>query len=118
MLVFALQGAALLILSAVPGVAGVLLFVLAFGMGNGMTTLMRASLVAELFGRAHYGAVSGAMSMWATLARAVAPVSVGVLYPRLGGYPAILVMLAAASVVAVGAAGRALAPPAAPPGGR
>jgi len=34
-----------------------------FGAANGMSTLARASSVAEIFGPRHYGAISGAMAL-------------------------------------------------------
>ena len=108
MLILAAQGAAFLALVGVPGVGGVAAFVACFGISNGMTTLVRASLVADLWGRAHYGSIAGALSVGATLARAAAPVSIGLAYEVLGGYRAILVTLAVLSVLAALAAGRAL----------
>jgi cyanate permease len=111
MLIFGLQGVALLALRAVPGVPGVLAFVVCFGIGNGMTTLMRASIVADLYGRTHYGSIAGVLALCSTGARAVAPVTVGLLYEAWRGYSPILVLLAALSCVAVAAAGLALRPP-------
>ena len=69
---------------------------------------MRASIVAELWGRTHYGAIAGALSVASTLARAVAPLSIGLAYLALGGYRPILFGLAVMSALAVLSAGRAL----------
>ncbi len=99
-LVFLLQGTALSILLVVPGATGVLAFVVTFGMSNGMATLLRAARVAELFGPAAYGSIAGVMALWATLARAAAPVGAGTLYDLLGRYEPIFWGLALGGLVA------------------
>jgi len=96
------------ILWGVPGTAGLFAFVACFGISNGMATLVRATLVAELWGRTQYGAIAGALSVWSTLARAVAPLSIGLTYLAWGGYRPILFGLAILSALAVLSAGRAL----------
>jgi MFS family permease len=96
------------ILWGVPGTVGLFAFVGFFGISNGMATLVRASIVAELWGRTHYGAIAGALSVASTLARAVAPLSIGLAYLAWGGYRPILVGLAILSALAVLSAGRAL----------
>ena len=59
-----------------------------------MLTLTRATVVAELYGPAHYGAISGVMSFWITLARAAGPTAVALLYTATGGYGPAWVVLA------------------------
>lgn len=108
MLILASQSLAFFILWGVPGPVGLFAFVACFGMSNGMATLVRATLVAELWGRTHYGAIAGALSVWSTLARAVAPLSIGLAYLAWGGYGPILFGLAILSALAVLSAGRAL----------
>lgn len=115
MLILACQSVAFLILWGVPGTVGLFAFVICFGISNGMATLVRASIVAELWGRTHYGAIAGALSVWSTLARAVAPLSIGLAYLAWGGYRPILVALAIVSALAVMSAGRALSGKAAAP---
>jgi predicted MFS family arabinose efflux permease len=108
MLILAFQSVSFLILWGVHGIYGLVAFVACFGISNGMATLVRASIVAELWGRTHYGAIAGALSVWSTLARAVAPVSIGIAYALGGGYRPVLVGLAILSALAVLSAGRAL----------
>lgn len=108
MLILACQSVAFLILWGVPGTVGLFAFVVLFGISNGMATLVRASIVAELWGRTHYGAIAGALSVASTLARAVAPLSIGLAYIAWGGYRPILFGLAIMSALAVLSAGRAL----------
>jgi MFS family permease len=108
MLILACQSAAFVILWGVPGTVGLFAFVGLFGISNGMATLVRASIVAELWGRTHYGAIAGALSVASTLARAVAPLSIGLAYLAWGGYKPILISLAVLSMLAMLSAGRAL----------
>jgi MFS family permease len=106
--IFALQAlgtAALLI----DGNAGVWTFVALFGAGFGAITPARAALVAELYGRASFGAVNGTLALLLALARAAAPIGASLLYLAGGGYPLVLAVLAAlslASAAAVLGAGR------------
>jgi hypothetical protein len=54
-------------------------------MANGMVTLARATTVAELYGPAHYGSISGLMSFWITVAPAAGPTVLALLYAAAGG---------------------------------
>jgi MFS family permease len=74
--------------------------VVMLGAANGMATLARATIVAEIFGPRHYGSISGAVALGANGARAVAPVGAALLMVALGGYARVFWLLAAALVVA------------------
>ena len=76
----------MLILLAWQQVSGVLLAVILLGAGRGAVTLMRASLVADRYGRAHYGAIGGALALFVSGAAALAPVGAGVAYEVAAGY--------------------------------
>ncbi|MEA2529422.1 MAG: hypothetical protein QOG89_1066 [Thermomicrobiales bacterium] len=102
-LVFALQGVALVVLMGWQTRAGVLTAVLLLGAGRGVVTLMRPGLVAEFYGRANFGAISGMLSFFLTGARALAPVGTGVAYTLAGGYPPVLWGMATVSVLAAAA---------------
>jgi cyanate permease len=97
---FALQAAAVLILLVWRQSSGVLLAVVLLGAGRGAVTLMRATLVAERYGRAHYGAISGALALFVSGAAALAPVGAGVAYELVGRYGAVFAGLAAISMLA------------------
>ena len=99
--VLALQAVALLVLIWWQSAAGVLVAVLLLGAGRGAVTLMRAGLVAEFYGRTHYGAINGVLAFFLTGARAIAPVGVGVAYVRFGGYGPVLWGLVASASAAV-----------------
>lgn len=98
--VFGLQGLAVLVLLAWHQAGGVLLAVILLGAGRGAVTLMRASLVAERYGRAHYGAIGGALALFVSGAAALAPVGAGVAYQIAGGYPVVFAGLAGISLLA------------------
>lgn len=98
--VFALQGVAVLILLSWQQASGVLLAVVLLGAGRGAVTLMRASLIAERYGRTHYGAIGGALALFVSGAAALAPVGAGVAYQVAGGYPLVFAGLAGISGLA------------------
>ena len=101
--VFALQALAVAVLMGWQSHAGVLTAVLLLGAGRGVVTLMRAGLIAEFYGRAHYGAINGTLALFLTGARSVAPVGAGFAYAALGGYPPVLWGMACCSLLAAGA---------------
>lgn len=99
-LVFALQGVGLLVLLGAVSPGLVIVAVVAFGLGKGMVTLLRAALVAEFYGAANYGAIGGVVAFFIAASQAAAPLSVGFLYDRLDSYDPIIGMMAAAGVLA------------------
>lgn len=98
--IFVLQVVALLALLLVSSTGGVLIFVVLFGAGFGAVTPARAALVAQYYGPASYGAISGAMAFFLTGSRAVAPVAAALLYDATGTYRIAFWSLTAASAVA------------------
>jgi MFS family permease len=88
--IFAIQTASLVVLLLVPGTLGVIVFVMLFGAGFGAITPARAALVSDLFGAANYGSINGIVSLCITAARAVAPVSAGLLVTVLDSYTPVL----------------------------
>jgi MFS family permease len=101
--IFALQAGGLAALLWSPGDAALWLFVALFGAGFGAITPARAALVAELYGRARYGSVSGVLALVLALARSAAPVGASLLYAAWGGYEGVLALLAVLSLIAAGA---------------
>jgi len=101
--VFATQAAALAQLPFAGLVPTLAPFAMMFGAANGMSTLARASSVAEIYGPRHYGAISGAMALGANGARAVGPVAASLLVLALGSYERVFWLLTVAlGAVAVG----------------
>lgn len=85
------------------GLAGVqwpllVAFAVIYGTGNGVMTIVRGAIAAELFGREAYGAINGAMAAPVIVAKAAGPLAAALLFGWLGGYDATLLVL-----IAVGA---------------
>ena len=113
---FLLQALSLLVLLLVPNKVGVLGFVALFGAGFGAITPARAALVAEFYGPAAYGSISGMLGVFLNGARALAPVGAAWGHDIGGSYEPALWTLAAVSaagavaVVLAEASARRLAP--------
>jgi MFS family permease len=100
--VFVVQALALAQLALLARLPTIIPLVIFLGASNGMATLARATIVAEIFGPLHYGSISGAMSVGSTMARAAGPVTSSLLLGVLGGYPGVFWLLAAMLVLAGG----------------
>jgi MFS family permease len=74
--------------------------VLLLGAANGMSTLARATSLAEIFGPRHYGSIAGAIALGANGARASGPVGASLLMLALGSYEAVFGLLSVGLVVA------------------
>ena len=92
----------LAILGHIPTVIPIIVLL---GAANGMSTLARANMVSDIFGRAHYASISGALAMGANGARALAPIGASLLYGGLGSYEslfgALSVILGVVSILVV-----------------
>jgi MFS family permease len=83
----------------------VVAFAVIYGTANGIMTIVRAVLPAEIFGRADYGAILGMMNAPTMIARASAPFAFGALWAVSGDYnlvmgAAVVMALASALVFA------------------
>jgi MFS family permease len=78
-----------------------LLFVLLYGLGNGMMTIVKGTAIAQYVNREHVASLNGALGFPSALARALAPLLLGVLWSPQAGYAQGLWLLLAMSVVAV-----------------
>jgi MFS family permease len=96
-----MQLAGLVVLATAPTAAGALVYVTLFGAGSGTLTIMRAALLAERYGPAHYGSINGALSLVLMGARALAPIGAGALALVLGGYSPLLWTLAGLSALGI-----------------
>ena len=94
-----------LLLFATAGVhAGpIVAFALLYGLSNGVVTIVRGAVPAQLFGREHYGAVAGALAAPQMFALASGPVLVSLIWRASGGdYDRVLLVLSAVSALGVG----------------
>lgn len=97
-----IQSLAVICLIALPDGVGLIGYAIAFGIGHGAMTPIRATLVADTFGVHSYGAINGAVSFAGTLARAAGPVALGVAVAMLGSYEPAFWVLMTASLIAAG----------------
>lgn len=61
-----------------------------YGAANGVTTIVRGTIIQEVLGRAGYGVISGAISFPATILRALAPVVAALVFDLAGDYDRVL----------------------------
>lgn len=85
-LIYSAQPLALLVLLLVPNVVGVVLFVVLFGAGRGMETLVRSTLTAGLYGPARFASIYAAVTLFTMLTQAISPVGLGLVYDASGSY--------------------------------
>ena len=64
-----------------------------YGIGNGVMTIVRGTLPAELYGRETYGAISGAMATPVLIAIAAGPFAASLVYSLTGGYAGTILVL-------------------------
>ena len=81
-LAFAMLAASLLVLAQVRGLMLLaLLFAVLYGFSNGVMTIVRGTVPAELFGRDAFGALLGRLARPQLIARAIAPVALALCFP-------------------------------------
>lgn len=100
------------LLGPLPAVAG---FVLLYGIGNGLLTIVRGTVVAQYVSSQHVGALNGALGVPLALARASAPLLLGLAWSEAWGYTwanVAMLLLAVLAVLALRAAQRIASPPA------
>ena len=90
----------------VHATAAVLAGFVVLGMGNGMTTLARATAVADLYGHRDYGTIGSVAALLTTSARAAGPVAAALCAGAVG-YGALLWTFAVLAAAAVPLAYRA-----------
>ena len=78
-------------------------FAVLYGASNGVMTIIRATMPAEMFGRDHYGAVNGALAAPVIATRAAGPLVASLIWSAGGGYDGVLWVLVAVSILAMGA---------------
>jgi len=105
-LVFALIAAGIGLVVSVDTTWTIVGGLVILGMGNGMATLARATVVADLYGPADYGTIAGVAALTTTGARAAGPFAAAV-YAAALGYDALLWTLVALSAAAAVLAYRA-----------
>jgi MFS family permease len=78
----------------------VVLFVALYGASNGIMTIARGTLPAEVFGRARYGALNGAFAAPVLASRSLGPLVAALIWSAAGGYQLVIVVLIAIAAIA------------------
>lgn len=99
--VFVVQAIGLCVLLLGHGIVAIVAFIVLFGIGFGIISPARASLIADRFGTTTFAQINGQLALAVTLARAVGPAGASFLLLFMGSYVsvfwifAVLTMLAA-----------------------
>jgi MFS family permease len=104
--VFALVAFGIALIVGIDATLAVVIGFVVLGIGNGMTTLARATAMADLYGQRAYGTIGSVAASLTTSARAAGPVGAA-LWAAAVGYEALLWTLVALAAVAVPLAYRA-----------
>jgi MFS family permease len=76
-------------------------FAILYGASNGVMTIVRGAIPAELYGVEQFGAVNGAMAAPVLISKAAGPLAAALLFTAVGGYPGVVLVLAAVALFAV-----------------
>jgi len=80
-------------------IAVFVLFAVLYGTGNGVMTIVRGTIPAELYGRANYGVVNGAMAAPVFVSKALGPLAASMAFGILGGYGGVVLALLAVGLL-------------------
>ena len=103
------QGAGAVLLALATSQAWLWAYVIVYGAAFGAVSPLRASTMADQFGRRSYGAITAAAGLPIAVLGAAGPLVAGILFDRLGGYG--VVLWAVVIAFALSAAAVAITPP-------
>lgn len=99
--IFGLQAAAMVLLLFVgPATWAIFAFVGAFGAAVGARTLIRPTIIADVFGLLHFARISSVMTLIVTVMSTLAPVGAGILFDNFGSYGPVMVVLTVLALLA------------------
>jgi predicted MFS family arabinose efflux permease len=98
-LAFPIPLALLLLLPA--GFASLVIFAVIYGAANGIITIVRGVVVPEMLTREAYGAINSVLAIPATVAKAISPLGIALLWTATGSYDSVLVAALASSTLVV-----------------
>ena len=79
------------------------MFVLFFGTGNGMLTIVKGTAIAQYVSRDHVASLNGALGVPLALARAAAPLALGLMWQPQAGYRNGLILMLVLCALAIAA---------------
>lgn len=83
-------------------VVGCLVFVVLYGLGNGMLTIVKGTVMAEYVSKAHMGSLNGILGVPMSVARAASPLLMGLMWSPSDGYSYGLWLILIVSLIGVG----------------
>ncbi len=102
LIALALFPAALIILQfAGSGWMLVLAFAALYGASNGIMTIARGTIPVEIYGRARYGAINGALAAPVLASRALGPLVAAIIWSGAGGYDTVIWVLTGIGLLAI-----------------
>ena len=87
----------LLLIAFPSSIAALFVFAACYGAANGTVTIVRGTAVPDFMWREGYGAINGALTLPANIARALAPLAAALIWAAGGGYDAVLWSVIAAA---------------------
>lgn len=94
---------ALLLLLLLPStVVSLVVFAVLYGAANGIMTIVRGIAVPEMLTREAYGTINSMLAIPGTIAKAIAPLGVALVWAAAGSYDAVLLAVLASSTLVVG----------------
>jgi MFS family permease len=100
-IMFAFPLSALILILLPQSLSALFAFAALYGVANGIMTIVRGTAVPDLLWREGYGAINGALSFPATVAKAASPFAAALLWSWSGGYDAVLWAIFAGGAAAV-----------------
>ena len=79
----------------------IIAFIACYGVSNGIITIARGTIPAEIYGRERYGAVNGALSAPVLASRALGPLVASLIWTATGSYDAVVWTLAGIGLIAI-----------------
>jgi predicted MFS family arabinose efflux permease len=99
--VLAFPIALLLLLLLPPSFASLVVFAVIYGAANGILTIVRGIAVPEMLTREAYGAINSLIAVPASIAKAIAPLGIALLWAAAGSYDIVLLVVLASSTLVV-----------------
>ena len=98
--IFALEALSIFILFVGTSSLNVALFIIIFGASYGANTLVRPTMIADMYGSSYYARISSVMAIFLTITATAAPVGASFLYDRFGTYQVVLVVITCTALLA------------------
>lgn len=99
--VLAFPIAVALLLLLPPGFASLAVFAAIYGAANGIITIVRGVVVPEMLTREAYGAINSVLAIPATIAKAISPLGIALLWAATGSYDSVLIAALSGSALVV-----------------